>query len=475
MKAGAGLTVADLVSDPALDTHVVAGADGLDRPVLWAHTCETAEPTRWLGPNELLMTMGDCVPTGSRAQREFIAGLAGAGLAGMSLGEKAVPPRYTRAFLEEADRCRFPVLVTGPDTPFAAIGRAVAAANAHDQTAHVLLLSRLYQRTTSQDRTERRSGRGLRDIFRTTISVVDDDTGCVVIGEPPVTRTTVGSRHRRPLRTQRPTHVLIEDRSRLDAFSLVHLSQVLAVDANAILQDAERDWHRGSSVFSSWLGDRDLLATGRALDELWGERREAYRVVASRTDQIARAHLALALSDVPVLTLDTRGAFLTACRDADLTAVRRLLGTVTDSCGVSDPHTSLEDAGSAVAEATSALHSAGPNHPWRAFEGERISLLARSRREARTLIESVLGPLAEDGERMAGLRATLFAFLDNDLRWQTTADELGIHRQTLVYRLQQAEATTGRSVRTTKDIAELWLARTAWAQFEGQPGSHASH
>ena len=85
------------------------------------------------------------------------------------------------------------------------------------------------------------------------------------------------------------------------------------------------------------------------------------------------------------------------------------------------------------------------------------------------LIDSVLGPLAEEDARMSGLRTTLFAFLDNDLRWQTTAQQLGIHRQTLVYRLQQVESTTCRSVRTTKDIAEFWLARTAWAQFEGHP------
>lgn len=83
------------------------------------------------------------------------------------------------------------------------------------------------------------------------------------------------------------------------------------------------------------------------------------------------------------------------------------------------------------------------------------------------LIDTVLGPLAEDGHRMTGLRTTLFAFLDNDLGWQSTADQLGIHRQTLVYRLRQVEATTCRNVRTTKDIAEFWLARTAWSQFEG--------
>lgn len=421
------------------------------------------------------MTMGACVPPGSQAQRKFIAGLAEAGLAGMTLGEKVAAPRYTRARLEEADRRRFPVLFTGPDIPFAAIGRAVAAANASEQTAQVLLLSRLYQWTTSQDRRERRSGRGLRDIFRTTITVVDDATGCVVIGEATFDQAAVSSHQRRPLRSPRPTHVLIEDRSRLDAFSLVHLAQVLEVDATAILQDAERDWQRGSNVFSAWLSDRDLFDTTRALEELWGESREAYRVVASKTDQVDRAHLTLALSDVPVLTLDTRDCFLTACRDGDLARVRHLLKAVTFSCGVSDHHISLGNAGTAVAEATSALHSAGPAHPWRAFEGERISLLARSRREARMLIETVLGPLTAEDERMSGLRTTLFAFLDNDLRWQTTADQLGIHRQTLVYRLQQVESTTGRNVRTTKDIADFWLARTAWAQFESQPSSRTRY
>lgn len=471
MNSGPVLQVADIVADQALDTQVVAGADGLGRAVLWAHTCETAEPTRWLGPDELLMTMGDCVPVGPRAQRAFIAGLAEAGLAGITIGEEVVAPRYTRALLDEADRLCFPVLFTGPDTPFAAIGRAVAAANADEQTAHVLLLSRVYQRATSQDERERRSGRGLRDIFHTAISVIDDATGCVVIGEPLGTdRGATGPPQRRPLRTQRPTHMLVEDRSRLDAFSLVHLAQVLEVDTNAILQDAERDWQRGESVFAAWLSDRDLYATSHALDELWGEQREAYRVVASKVPEVARAHLSLALAAAPVLTLDAPDSFLAACRDSDLARVREVLETITDRCGVSGPHLSLGDAGVAVAEAVAALHSAAPDLRWRSFDGERISLLARSRREARTLIGSVLGPLASDGERMSGLRTTLFAFLDNDLRWQATADQLGIHRQTLVYRLQQVEAATTRSVRTTKDIAELWLARTAWAQFEGQPG-----
>ena len=41
-----------------------------------------------------------------------------------------------------------------------------------------------------------------------------------------------------------------------------------------------------------------------------------------------------------------------------------------------------------------------------------------------------------------------------------------LHRQTVVYRLDRMEQLTGRSVRRTKDLAELWLARTSWESIE---------
>ena len=95
-----------------------------------------------------------------------------------------------------------------------------------------------------------------------------------------------------------------------------------------------------------------------------------------------------------------------------------------------------------------------------------MSLLARSRSESDRIITSVLGPLAEHTPRYTPLRETLFAFLDNDTQWKTTAEKLGLHRQTLVYRLDQVEGLTGRSVRRTSDLSDFWLARTAWAQRE---------
>jgi purine catabolism regulator len=116
----------------------------------------------------------------------------------------------------------------------------------------------------------------------------------------------------------------------------------------------------------------------------------------------------------------------------------------------------------------------GLNSPLRAqtggtfseFRGERVSLLARSKTERGQIVKSVLGPLASDDARFAPLRETLFTFLDLNLHWNETAEALKMHRQSVVYRLERVEQITGRSVRRTKDLAELWLARTSWESLE---------
>ena len=66
----------------------------------------------------------------------------------------------------------------------------------------------------------------------------------------------------------------------------------------------------------------------------------------------------------------------------------------------------------------------------------------------------------EDGASTT-LLDTLCAFLDEDRNWTATAERLGIHRQTLAYRLKQIEKITGRRLKRTRDLAELWIARTA--------------
>ena len=168
----AQLTIADIVSDPTLDTRLLSGAGGLHRMVSWAHSCEMSDPGRWMRPGELLMTVGLCVPTGSQAQREFIASLDEAGLAGITIGDDLVAPRLTKALFEESERRHFPVLATAHDVPFVAVSRMVALSNADQSTRGVLRLSRLYQAAAQRDDAAKRSGLPLGQLFDTNIRVI---------------------------------------------------------------------------------------------------------------------------------------------------------------------------------------------------------------------------------------------------------------------------------------------------------------
>lgn len=455
------LTVADVVANPSLGTHLVSGAQGLDRTVLWAHSCEMQDPHRWLGPNELLMTIGMCIPPGSRAQRDFIAELDNAGLAGITIGDHQIAPRLTKAMIAESDARGFPILSTDVHTPFAAIGRTVAAANADSQTMGVLRLAKLYQVVSQQTPESRRSGAPLRDLFGTPLTVIDDETGCVVIGDG---GPHLGKSRSHALGTHRPTHLVVENDAQLDAFSLVHLSRVLAVDANSILQTAAEAVRESTAALEAAL--RWPARAGQAVAQVWKEDVGSFRTIVCDEGLRFRVPLALTLAGLRPLTAPTGGRLVIVVPVDELAGVRSVLDTMNATAGVSAEHWNVRDIDGAMEEAVSefvvALRS---DEIWREFRGERLTLLARSRSEADQIIEQVLGPLATVGERNTELRETLFSFLDHDLSWTRTAGALGLHRQSLVYRLNQVENVTGRSVRSMSDLSEFWLARKAWKTF----------
>lgn len=88
--------------------------------------------------------------------------------------------------------------------------------------------------------------------------------------------------------------------------------------------------------------------------------------------------------------------------------------------------------------------------------------MPRSVEDTRQLVRRVLGPLvthdrAHDGNLVGSLRT----FLGNDGGWQRTAEDLGIHRQTRVYRPRKAEELTGLKPTSTRGSAMLWLALQA--------------
>jgi PucR family transcriptional regulator, purine catabolism regulatory protein len=94
-------------------------------------------------------------------------------------------------------------------------------------------------------------------------------------------------------------------------------------------------------------------------------------------------------------------------------------------------------------------------------EATMFSVL-RDPEEARIVVDRVLGRLiAYDTTHSSDMVATLDTYLRCDRSWLQTAKELGIHRQTVVYRIQRVEEITGRRIADTATIAEFWLALRA--------------
>ncbi|GAA1026372.1 MULTISPECIES: PucR family transcriptional regulator [Amycolatopsis] len=75
---------------------------------------------------------------------------------------------------------------------------------------------------------------------------------------------------------------------------------------------------------------------------------------------------------------------------------------------------------------------------------------------------AVLGPLREHDRRTGGeLVPTLRCYLDADGNLETTARELGVHRNTVRTRLRTAERVSQRRLDRPRDRLELWLALSA--------------
>lgn len=266
------LTIRDLVATASLDTEVLAGEGGLWRGVLWAHSCELPNPWRWLGPNELLMTVGLCVPESADAQIEFVRGLADAGLAGLMLGRHETCPTISDAMLAEADRLDFPVLATASEIPFAAVSRHIAAASSTRQTMEVLVLAKLYNIAADSSENLETFTATVANLLRIGIRVTDDLTGRALVDQPAPFSAGAGDQakgarsYEYPLRASEPVTLTIIEPADEDFSSLVlvHLMKLLEVNANRVYARVRYTEQRRALLFEGLL--RGAPATSRRHD-----------------------------------------------------------------------------------------------------------------------------------------------------------------------------------------------------------------
>jgi len=488
--------LSDLVDTPHLRLTVRAGARGLDRPVFWAQTSDLDEPWSWLAGGELLMKNGRTLPGSATGQTALIRGLAENGICGVVIGLDARSPSLAPSAVALADDLGFPVLLVPYSVGFAAIGRAVAGGAGSDDSRRIAVTERVYQ-VIRQSVGRSGAENAMRQLGREVacrLAVLDAATGEVALDSsdpvpkelrlaltaditarggavPGVLHVVVGDARALAVEVpdEEPTVLVAYDfrSSPPDVVQLQHLASAMAVLLAQQNVRREHDRRIGAEVLASLcdgrltgaesarlLTDRGLQPAGSVLAAVSGGSPTAER----------HLHVGLGRRQVPHLLL-RRGAILFAlvsAGDGPLAALRHRVGA-TAAIGVSDVLGHPRRGPAVAREAVWAMRAAQSTTDRTAHYGEATMLsVLRDTEEAQVVVDRVLGSLiAYDANHSSDMVATLDAYLRCDRSWVRTAAATGLHRQTVVYRMQRVEDITGRRLADTAAIAEFWLALRA--------------
>ncbi|BAH51627.1 PucR family transcriptional regulator [Rhodococcus opacus] len=486
------LTAGDLIAMDQLGCAAVAGREGLDRRIVWAHTSEL-DPWEWLGADELLMTAGLCVPSDEQAQCTFVERLHEKGLAGVVIGDNATAPPLTAAMLATADRLNFPLLRCSHTTPFAAIGRTVALASQSVQVSRVARLSRLYEHARSTSLAETSLLVGLSRELRYTLHVVDVEHGTDVLPTDgalsdaairSLSSSVAGTLDRLPahltleegadyvmtahaLPTHRKCMLVMEGSpaTDVDAFALLHVRTLIGVEVEKVTREREYADQIGGGLLQKILAGSAATEAVTPLLEEFDLAGTEWTVLSFGTDVLPAARTIAGDRGVPNVStvLDDRAYMLLPTgRSAETVD---LLSRTARAMGVSPSAATIGEVSDSARQASWALDTArSTGVPVARYSTDAPLFVPRTLADARDATDAILGELLlYDQGHESNLVETLETFLVNNRSWTVTADRLGIHRQSLAFRLRKIESVTGRNLKASSDIAMLWLALRARA------------
>ena len=522
-------TVADLLAIGELHLGLVAGADGLDRPIRWAHVSELKDPTRFLRGGEVLLTTGRGMRGGPSGQAAYVEQLAKADLAALGVGLgfafKATPP----AVCEAADRAGFPVFEVPFEVPFIAITEALFSRLVNEQ--YVLLqragtvqqtLSRLLVEGAGLDALLEAYARmtGTRALLLDVRGeVMAAARGATALLPPRAVWAEIqalrpegnefslslsdegGSRTLLPVLVGGgPAGFLVLHRgTRPEPFHQVvvhHLATAVALEL-AKAQAVARTERRLVGDFLDALLEGELSATEtrRRLRFLGLGASPAIAVLVATGSEPDRSEAAVeGLRLLVQDRLSRRPApYVCSIQDASVVALFEAAGpaearTVAEAVaeavlargpgarfGLGMPEADPRGLRRAYQEARFALEAAAPGGRGAPVAtvgdlGSHRLLLARQEDAALEAISrGLLGPLADYDHRQHGdLVASLRAFLEHNGNWEAAARALGVHRHTLRYRVRRVAELTGRDLDRAGDRVEFWLALQAADVLQGR-------
>ncbi|MEW2571849.1 PucR family transcriptional regulator ligand-binding domain-containing protein [Streptomyces sp. NPDC047070] len=476
------ITVDGLIAVPSLGLTYLAGSRGGSRPVTWAHACDLPDPWRWFQAGDLVMTTGGGLPAGSAEQTRWIDRLIGSRVSGLVLAMAADAPEVTPGLRATAEEHDFPVLLADFDLQFVTLARTVIESAVESERERLATTRRLYDMYWQSLRA--------RGTFDERLSALEGSVGWALeVRDLEVGETLArgqAAANRQPARPggliDEATQVPLPGTSDVtlmvrpgrrpvqDRLLLQHLGGLIALELEH--HAAQRDHLRASG--------QDLLVG--LLDEtidlaaVWPELRHRGMAAgvtvacwkASDATPLLHEHLHhdVRLRHSAPLLAYRSGALLGIVPDDSelLTSLTTKLG---GGCavGLSTPLAASSRVSEAARQARLAVagaHEAGT--PLARYGTHRSGswFLPHSIEETRQLVRRTLGPLLTyDRDHGGDLVTSLRTFLANDGAVQRSSDRLGIHRQTLVYRLRKVEQLTGLKPTSTRGAAVLWLALQA--------------
>ena len=467
------LTVQDLIDIELLKLQAVAGLAGTGRLITWAHTVDLPDPWRWVSPGDLVMTTGLGLPAAEDEQVAWLEQLVQSNPSALVVAPRPDAPALTPRLLETADRLMFPLLHASFELEFVKLSHHVIESVLQAQRERFNASERLFQSYAEALRKEPDfDGRLvlLGAALGLELGIEDAVSGATIVQTRPSAPRSAEQRERIPIAGRARANLLMTRRDRRsadDSILVRSLVGLLGVELERLMIHRDQQRDEGAALLRSLLENETDFSLARPLLErrgLGGSLVSLAILPGSdgpwRADEV---HHAPALHDAGPLLLADKGLLLAISRDdAGLfEALRAGLGTGT-VIGVSGPIATATGFRESVRQARLALTQARETDAPLLRYGEAetgLVMAPKSLAEARALVGRYLGPLIEhDRTQSAALVATLMTFLDNDGNWKATALDLGIHRQTLVYRLKLVEQLTGIKPTTTQGIARFWIA-----------------
>jgi purine catabolism regulator len=496
------LTLGDVLDQSEFGLQLCTGGERARlAPVEGAHSIDLRDPVRWLQENWIMLTTGVQLRGSATAQRRLVAQLSEGRIAALGLGVGIAMQRVPTALLREAERRDFPVFTVLLETPFREI---ISFVNRSALSADLYVLRRL---TSMQRYLLDALHQPLPDqalVERLASLLGDAEVAYLDAAGAPIAATTPALGWREAALGQAAANVReFEHGDRWGLIAPVTEGDVragwLAVllpsaavsrqvarpvvrtasDLLGLVSVTRLGVGRGRRVRRARLGARlvrlvegepdDELRTDLAAEGIDFTRACRVAVLAApggmgplregleRTLESGGADLALAVSgdDAVVLAQDDLLELADWLRsEPQLAAVR---------AGVSEPVLRLEDTGAAILQARLALTvgrtgAAGtPVQRHDALEPSVALLGSHTAADLRSRLVGALDPLDQEPR----LRAAVVAYLDAGLDVGRAAHVLGLHRNSVRYRLDRAEQVLGRSLRSPGTIATLHLALVA--------------